>query len=106
MPGKSTVRLYCPRCTDVYIPPAGMIGSSMDGAYFGTSFPQMMLMTKPEHRPPRPEGRYVAKIHGFRLHKSATNLQRIASNRCKNLESCSQIVINNEKSTTPNIVEQ
>lgn len=97
------VRLYCPRCMDVYTPPAGTIGSSMDGAYFGTSFPQMMIMTLPENKPPRPEGRYVARIHGFRVHKSATDLPTLVTNECIGLQSSSQSVNDNEK-TTMNII--
>ncbi|VVC25945.1 Casein kinase II, regulatory subunit, alpha-helical,Casein kinase II, regulatory subunit [Cinara cedri] len=77
--GIDTVRIYCPRCMDVYWPPAGLNGSSVDGAYIGTGFPHMAFMTQPELRPARPRGRFAAKLYGFTVHKSAGDLQRLAA---------------------------
>ncbi|XP_003246765.1 casein kinase II subunit beta-like [Acyrthosiphon pisum] len=74
--GENTVRIFCPRCMDVYIPPSGVKGAAVDGAYFGTGLPHMVLMTRPEYIPSRPRGRHVAKLYGFRIHDSAYDLQR------------------------------
>lgn len=74
--GQDTVKLYCPRCLDVYEPVAGTNAASVDGAYFGTGFPHMVFMTRPEYRPSRAKGQYEARIYGFRVHKSARELQR------------------------------
>lgn len=76
MVGENSVRLYCPRCMDVYVPATGSKGATVDGAYFGTGLPHMVFMTRPEYRPSRPKGRYVAKIYGFRVHRTASELQR------------------------------
>lgn len=38
----SRVKVFCPRCEDVYIPKKKC--PDVDGAYFGCSFPQIMLM--------------------------------------------------------------
>ncbi|XP_027847921.2 casein kinase II subunit beta-like [Aphis gossypii] len=78
--GADTVRIYCPRCTEVYVPPAGTKGAAVDGAYFGTGLPHMVFMTRPEYTPLRLNDRYVAKLYGFRVHDSAYDLQRHEGN--------------------------
>jgi len=37
----SRVKVYCPRCEDVYIPKKKC--TDVDGAYFGCSFPHILL---------------------------------------------------------------
>ncbi len=37
----SRVKVYCPKCHDVYIPRQKQM--DIDGAYFGTSFPHIFL---------------------------------------------------------------
>ena len=55
-------------------PHAGVTGavgcaqSNVDGAYFGTTFPHLLLMTYPGLRPPRQQETYVPRVFGFRLH--------------------------------------
>ncbi len=44
---------------------------SIDGAYFGTTFPHLMLMTYPTYRPPKSVEEYVPRVFGFKLHPSA-----------------------------------
>ncbi|TGZ84524.1 hypothetical protein EX30DRAFT_301134 [Ascodesmis nigricans] len=46
-PGQETVKLFCPSCCDIYVPPNSRF-QSVDGAYFGTTFPTLFLMTFPE----------------------------------------------------------
>jgi hypothetical protein len=46
-------------------------GPDIDGAYFGTTFPHLFLMTYPQVKPAKPTQSYVPRIFGFKLHKSA-----------------------------------
>ena len=66
-PGIDTVKLYCPSCEDLYNPRESKI-SSVDGAFFGTTFPGIMLQTFPEIVPTHPIKRYTPTISGFELH--------------------------------------
>lgn len=43
----------------------------MDGAFFGTTFPHLLLMTYPSIRPQRQPEQYVPRVFGFKLHSSA-----------------------------------
>ncbi len=70
VPGIDSVKLYCPSCEDLYNPKSSR-HSSIDGAYFGTSFPGMFLQAFPDMVPKHPTARYVPKIFGFELHKQA-----------------------------------
>eukprot|EP00343_Euplotes_focardii_P005064 CAMPEP_0205808976 /NCGR_PEP_ID=MMETSP0205-20121125/13069_1 /ASSEMBLY_ACC=CAM_ASM_000278 /TAXON_ID=36767 /ORGANISM="Euplotes focardii, Strain TN1" /LENGTH=229 /DNA_ID=CAMNT_0053085471 /DNA_START=190 /DNA_END=875 /DNA_ORIENTATION=- len=64
----SRVKVYCPKCEEVYIPKFKSI--NVDGAYFGTSVPHIFLKSFKEAvvLPPRIFN-YEPKIHGFRLYK-------------------------------------
>jgi casein kinase II subunit beta len=64
----SRVKVYCPKCEEVYIPKFKSI--NVDGAYFGTSVPHIFLKTFKEAvvLPPRIFN-YEPKIHGFRMYK-------------------------------------
>lgn len=54
------VKLYCPRCMDVYTPKSSRHHHT-DGAYFGTGFPHMVFMVHPEYRPKRPASQFVPR---------------------------------------------
>jgi casein kinase II subunit beta len=64
----STVRIYCPKCQDIYYPRLAR-HTSIDGAYFGTTFPHLLLQTYPELQPPPVTQVYVPRIYGFKIHQ-------------------------------------
>ena len=47
IPGTETVKLFCPSCLDVYTPPNSRF-QTVDGAFFGTTFGCLFLMSFPE----------------------------------------------------------
>jgi hypothetical protein len=51
----------------------------VDGAYFGTTFPHLMLMTYPSYRPPKSVEKYVPRVFGFKLHPAAFGNREIAA---------------------------
>ncbi|KAJ7882205.1 casein kinase II, regulatory subunit [Mycena olivaceomarginata] len=101
VPFERTVKLYCGRCEDLYSPNSSRHGS-IDGAYFGTTFPHLLYLMcpalipaktgPPAHRPGLSENlldvtteattrvalgmeRCRPRIYGFQLHETA-KLQR------------------------------
>lgn len=72
IPRVSTVKLFCPKCQDIYYPRSKYQGT-IDGAYFGTTFPHLFFMTYNYLKPPRPENTYVPRIFGFRIHTEEAN---------------------------------
>ncbi|EGV60652.1 casein kinase 2 regulatory subunit [Yamadazyma tenuis] len=47
LPGQETVRLYCPCCNDIYLPSSSRY-LNIDGAFFGTTFPGLLIRMFPE----------------------------------------------------------
>ncbi|ODV79666.1 uncharacterized protein CANTADRAFT_89308 [Suhomyces tanzawaensis NRRL Y-17324] len=47
IPGQETVRLYCPCCNDIYLPSSSRY-LNIDGAFFGTTFPGLLVKMFPE----------------------------------------------------------
>jgi casein kinase II subunit beta len=52
VPYEKSVKLYCGRCEDIYSPKSSRHGS-IDGAYFGTSFPHLLFLVYPAFLPPK-----------------------------------------------------
>ena len=62
VPGESMVKLYCPKCQDVYTPKSSRHHHT-DGAYFGTGFPHMLFMVHAEYRPKRPPNQFIPRYY-------------------------------------------
>ncbi|KAJ7717057.1 casein kinase II, regulatory subunit [Mycena maculata] len=52
VPYEKSVKLYCGRCEDLYSPKSSRHGS-IDGAYFGTTFPHLLYLVYPTLIPPK-----------------------------------------------------
>jgi len=64
------VLLFCPRCEELYNVPYGPDGNasiSLDGGYFGPTFPHMMMLSKPQLLPPKTNDSYIPRVFGFRV---------------------------------------
>lgn len=68
IPRSSTVKIYCPKCEDIYYPRSKYQGN-IDGAYFGTTFPHLFLMTYGHLKPQKATQSYTQRVFGFKLHK-------------------------------------
>jgi len=82
IPRTNTVKLFCSKCQDIYYPKLSR-HQSIDGAYFGTTFPHLLYQTYPELVPTKPSLSYVPRIFGFKIHKSSTNYPRPAREKTK-----------------------
>lgn len=78
-PGIETVRLYCPNCNDIYLPPSSRY-LNIDGAFFGTSFAGMFLKMYPEigtQCEKRTRQQFQLKLFGFSLNERAPGGSRM-----------------------------
>ncbi|KAI0220324.1 casein kinase 2 regulatory subunit, partial [Massospora cicadina] len=70
------VRLYCPKCEDVYTPKSSR-HFTMDGAFFGTTFAPFFFLSYPNLIPRQnPNDQYTPRIFGFKIHHAA-KVQRL-----------------------------
>ena len=77
--GKQTVRLYCPSCQDLYMPQSSR-HLSLEGAYWGTSFPGVFLKHFKEledYVEKKSKDTYELKIFGFAIAKEAISGPRM-----------------------------
>lgn len=75
VPREANVKVYCGKCNDIYYPRSSR-HKNLDGAFWGTTFPHLFLMTFPEHIVPKAKFIYTPKIYGFRIHSSSALWQR------------------------------
>jgi casein kinase II subunit beta len=73
-PAISAVKLYCARCEDLYNPKSSR-HATIDGAYFGSSFHNILFQVYPNIMPPKSVARYEPRVFGFKVHAAAA-LQR------------------------------
>ena len=70
IPNFKPVKLYCARCEDIYNPKSSR-HAAIDGAYFGTSFHNIIFQVYPALIPAKSAERYVARCYGFKVHGPA-----------------------------------
>ena len=66
-------------------PPPASPGTA--GAYFGTTFSHLFLLTYPSLRPPKATEKYTPRVFGFKIHPSAYQQRSDASHQ--NRQRCS-----------------
>ncbi|ABO94754.1 predicted protein [Ostreococcus lucimarinus CCE9901] len=62
----ATVKIFCPKCKDIYFPRSKYQGNT-DGAYFGTTFPHLFLMSFKHLQTPKQTDLYEPRIFGFKI---------------------------------------
>ena len=69
----SRVKIFCPRCEEVYMPKKKC--HDVDGAYFGCSFAHILLMVPmilsqvyPDLGPRPLESQFIPKVYGFKIY--------------------------------------
>jgi len=70
VPNLKPAKLYCARCEDTYNPKSSR-HASIDGAYFGTSFHNILFQVYPALIPAKSTERYVPRVYGFKVHAAA-----------------------------------
>jgi casein kinase II subunit beta len=103
LPRNYTVNVFCPMCHDIFHPKSSR-GASIDGAYFGTTFPHIFLLNRPNLIPTQPTHSYVPRIYGFRIHKDSQFYRGTAGNTQKkdnNRESSRRGSSSNPQITSP-----
>ncbi|KXS18200.1 hypothetical protein M427DRAFT_223922 [Gonapodya prolifera JEL478] len=70
IPMENSVKVYCPKCEDLYHPPQRR-HATIDGSYFGTTLPHLLLQVYPNLVPSKNGERYVPRIFGFKVHETA-----------------------------------
>ena len=63
----SRVKVFCPRCKEIYLPEQKC--QDIDGAYFGTSFPNVLLNKFPDLVVKSEKKDYHPRIYGFKIYK-------------------------------------
>lgn len=84
VPSIQFVKLYCAKCEDLYNPKSTR-HSNIDGAYFGSSFQNILFQVYPALVPEKSIARYEPKVFGFKVHAAAA-LQRWQGKRREEMQ--------------------
>ena len=69
-PFQKAVKLFCPRCEDIYSPKSSRHGT-IDGAFFGSTFPHMLFMVYPNVLPSKsPSSQSPFLLSGSSQHRA------------------------------------
>ena len=68
--------IYCPKCQQLYYPRSSK-QTGLDGAFFGTTFAHMILLSYPELIPCKPtaEEYYTPRVYGFKINRESAYYQ-------------------------------
>jgi casein kinase II subunit beta len=70
LPRNYTVNVFCSRCHGLFFPKSTR-QANIDGAYFGTTFPHLYLMTHPDMVPVKPTQEYTPRVYGFKINSAS-----------------------------------
>jgi len=70
VPNEEAVKLYCPKCEDVFHTRSTR-HEQIDGAFFGSTFPHLFFLTFPELKPEKEREEFVPRCFGFKIHTTA-----------------------------------
>ena len=70
VPNVQSVKLFCGKCEDLYNPKSSR-HANIDGAYFGTSFQNILYQVHPTLIPQKSIARYQPRVFGFKVHAAA-----------------------------------
>lgn len=84
VPNVQSVKLYCGRCEDLYNPKSSR-HANIDGAYFGTSFQNILYQVHPTTAPEKSIERYQPRVFGFKVHAAAA-LERWQTQRREEMQ--------------------
>ena len=70
------VNIYCPKCQELYYPRSSK-QTELDGAFFGTTFAHMLLLSYPELIPCKPTAKehYTPRVYGFKINRESAYYQ-------------------------------
>ncbi|CAK4081422.1 unnamed protein product [Aphanomyces euteiches] len=85
-PKKAEMKVYCPKCRDLYTPSVDFESTTIDGAYFGSTFPHLFFLTYSNLEPPPSTHLYVPRVFGYKIHRKGPNRQRLATTATKTIE--------------------
>ena len=87
---QGTVKLFCPRCQELYIP-SQKRHAGLDGAYWGSTFAHFLLLTlREETKKPswvkrnnmkKDSIHYIPRIFGFKVFSEVTSLEKPSNTR-------------------------
>jgi len=70
VPNVKAVKLYCAKCEDIYSPKSSR-HAAIDGAYFGTSFHNILFQVYPAMIPDKSQARHIPRVYGFKVFAAA-----------------------------------
>ncbi|CCW69929.1 unnamed protein product [Phytomonas sp. Hart1] len=89
---ESSVKLFCPKCQDIYYPRSNR-HRTLDGAFWGTTFAHLLLMQMRENalNISKPTQKYIPRIYGFRIRKQESETEEIKEHKPRTIEKTDEL---------------